>query len=115
MTRRPTPLDALIDRYRSGAKELREAGAPDSAGYYNGLTEGLRIARRVLWATDPEESVTARLNTYRDARGDVAAAVRAAADLGWGTSRIARESGLSRWGVMKMLDRTGGATEADSA
>lgn len=98
MSRRPSQLDELIDRYRA---EARESGTP----YYGGLVEGLRIARRVLFPADPDAAVLERLHAYRDARADIHAAVREATTLGWGPTRIAREAGLTRPGLAKMLNR----------
>jgi predicted transcriptional regulator len=46
-----------------------------------------------------------RLNAYRDARSDLPAAVAAAWASGMPQTEIARESGLSREGVRKILNR----------
>lgn len=52
------------------------------------------------------DSVRARLEAYRAARADIAAAVREARTLGLGPVEIAALSGLTRQGVRKILDRT---------
>lgn len=54
---------------------------------------------------EPRESILARLAAYRDARADIANAVKDARLSGMGTSAIARASGLTRAGVDKMLAR----------